>query len=158
MKFTKKYNIKQIKIKNMKEVLKKYLNSIIRLKTKKNEYHGYFDYTLISVNDTYFVLNNHGITYEKQNYYIPYTSIFRIYEKESSIQIELHNFDDLIESTHKLSEELNTMKEEIDILKEKMVSMNELNIINAEINSMKITLNSISSDVSKLANATRFYR
>ena len=142
----------------MKEVLEKYLNSIIRLKTKKNEYHGYFDYTLISVNDTYFVLNNHGITYEKQNYYIPYTSIFRIYETESSIQIELHNFDDLIESTHKLSKELDAMKKEMNIMKGKIVSMNELNIFSAEINSMKITLNSIDRDVSKLANETRFYR
>ena len=139
----------------MKEVLEKYLNCKIRLKTKRNPYLGYFDYTIISVYDTYFVLNNQGITYEKQNYYIPYTSIFQIYEKESSIQIELHNFNDLMESTQKLSEDLSAMRQEMNDLNEKIDSIAELG---EEISSIKKTLDRIQGDVYSLAHNTRFYR
>ena len=91
----------------MKEILEKYLNQQIKLKTKKNDDIGYYTYTLISVTDNYFVLNNHAITYEEHNYYIPYTSIFQIFEKDFRITIELNNLYDLIDITNKLTDELN---------------------------------------------------
>ena len=80
---------------------------------------------------------------------------FQIYEKESSIQIELHNFNDLMESTQKLSEDLSAMRQEMNDLNEKIDSIAELG---EEISSIKKTLDRIQGDVYSLAHNTRFYR
>ncbi|WP_407424316.1 hypothetical protein [Methanobrevibacter sp.] len=147
----------------MKGVLEKYLNQQIKLKTKKNDDTGY-TYTLISVADNYFALNNHAITYEEHNYYIPYTSIFQISEKDFGITIELNNLDDLIELTNKLTDDLNSVKEEICNVKGCIIGnsaalgelMRQSTEINSELDNIQNKMDNINRSINSVETSIRY--
>ena len=110
----------------MKEILKPYLNTTVRINV---QYSGMgCEVELFKAEDNYFgIIDNAG----GENFcrYFPYSSISEITERRNTLTIKIYNSDDLMElldnmhyaMTDDLETKMDSLKEEISALKEEII-------------------------------------
>ena len=120
--------IKKFKSKNMKDILKPYLNMAVRINA---QYSGMsLEFKLVKVEENYFgIIDSTGD--ESFFRYIPYSSVSEITERKNTLTIKIHNCDELMELlgnmhyalTEDLETKMDSLKEEIQALKEETINL-----------------------------------
>lgn len=125
----------------MKELLEKYLDSEIVIRMNSHDANN--SYTLLGVSDNYFTAKKNSGVFEEETLHLPYTSIFKAVETDSSFIIELN-------STSTISSfSINSYGELVNISK-------RLAEIEEELKTLKNTSDSIKSTVDNISTGIRF--